>query len=170
MTVTAEITVYGVRDALKALRDMDPKCRAEAVRKVKSAGAELTGIARENYPGFVPLRGWSKGGRLGYNPGKVAQGVKIQVGGRAPKGADTFPVVTLVQQNAGGALFDIAGLRGGARPGRNGPNPSFLEALGQYGKAQRGMWRSIGRIREAAYGGILRAVTEVAAETGRKVA
>lgn len=171
MTVQADIEVYGLRDALKVLRDLDPEARKAAVKKIKSAGGELAAIGRENYPGFVPLRGWSKGGRLGYDPGRVAAGVQVQVGGRTPKGADFFPLVTLVQRNAGGALYDLAGLRGGTKPGRlRGPNPAFLEALnGKYGTAQRGMWRSVRRIRERSYGAMLSAIKEVAAEAGRKL-
>lgn len=171
MTVEAEIQVYGLRDALKVLRELDPESRKAAVKKVKSAGGELASIGRENYPTFTPLRGWSKGGRLGYQPSKVASGVQVQVGGRAPKGGDSFPLVTLVQRNAGGALFDLAGLRGGTKPGRlRGPNPAFLEALnGKYGTSQRGMWRSVRRIRETSYGAMLAAINEVAADAGRKL-
>lgn len=167
------VEVYGVREALAELRKLSPEARREAVSKVKAASGPLVAEARKPYPGFTPLRGWGagqNGGRLGYVPSKVAKGVQVQVGGRTPRGADSFPVVTLIQRDAGGALFDIAGLRGGSRPGRNGPNPTFIRALeANYGKAQRGMWRNIRQIREIGYQGILAACNEVAAAANRRL-
>jgi hypothetical protein len=159
-----------VREALAELYKLSPACRREAVAKIKSAGNELVALGRENFPGAQPLRGWAPTGRLGYKATKVRNGVKIEVGGRTPRGADAFNIVTMVQRDAGGALFDIAGLRNGASPGRNGPNPSFIRNLdANYGKAQRGMWRNIGRIRDRAQDGIIKAVQEVAASANRRL-
>lgn len=173
MSIEAEIQVYGVREALAELHKLGPACRREAVNKIKGAGTELVALGRENYPGARPLRGWGegqRGGRLGYKATKVRNGVKVEVGGRTPRGATAFPVVTLVQKDAGGALFDIAGLRNGANPGRRGPNPSFIRNLdANYGRAQRGMWRNVARIRDRAQDGIIKAVTEVAASTNRRL-
>lgn len=173
MTISTDIQVYGVRDSLAELRRIDPACRREAVTKIKAAGTELVALGRENYPASPPLRGWGegqRGGRLAYKATKVRNGVKIEVGGRTPRGANAFPIVTMVQKDAGGALFDIAGLRNGANPGRRGPNPSFIRNLdANYGRAQRGMWRNIARIRDRAQDGIIKAVTEVAASTNRRL-
>lgn len=170
MAVETTVNIYGLRDSLAVLRQLDPEQRKAAVRKMKAAGSELTAIGKENYPTFVPLRGWSTGGRLGYSPAAVRRGVQVQVGGRQPRKADSYAVITLVQKNAGGALFDIAGLRGGTVPGRRGPNPSFIAALdGRYGKSQRGMWRSIRRIADTGYTALLAAANEVAASANRKL-
>lgn len=173
MSVTASVEVYGVRDALAELRRLDPECRREAVRKVKAAGGPLVNLARAPYPTSQPLRGWGqgqRGGRLAYRPTRVRNGVKLEVGGRTPRGANAFPVVTLVQRDAGGALFDIAGLRNGASPGRRGPNPTFIKALdAKYGRSQRGAWRNIGQIRDEAQESIIAAVTEVAAAASRRL-
>lgn len=167
------IEVYGVRDALAELRRLSPNARREAVSKVRAAGSGLVTLGKEPYPGFKPLRGWGsgeRGGRLGYVPSRAKGGVRIEVGGRTPRGADAFNIVTLIQRDAGAALYDIAGLRGGTRPGRRGPNPTFVKALNiKYGNAQRGMWRNIGKIRDTAEEGIIKAVTEVAASANRRL-
>jgi hypothetical protein len=173
MSVTASVEVYGVREALAELRKLSPECRREAVNKVKAAGRPLVALGQANYPTVKPLRGWGageRGGRLGYKATKVRNGVKVEVGGRTPRGANAFNVVTLVQKDAAGALFDIAGLRNGASPGRRGPNPTFIKALdANYGRSQRGMWRNIAKIRDEAQDAIIGAVTEVAASTNRRL-
>jgi hypothetical protein len=100
------------------------------------------------------------------------------VGGRSF--GQSYAIVTIVQKNAGGALFDIAGLRNGSqgvggtdRLGRNredSQSKAFLDNLNaSYGRAQRGMWRKIKAIRELADGELMKALEEVAAETNRKL-
>jgi len=108
----------------------------------------------------------------------VDQGVQVQVGGRSV--GNSYAVVTIIQKNAGGALFDIAGLRKGAqgvsgtdRLGRvRKPEQSdaFLHNLNAaFGEAQRGMWRKIRVIREMADKELMSALEEVAAQVNRKL-
>ena len=182
MPVSAEIEVFGVRDALRELGKIDKKQRFAAVNKIKSASGELVALARENYPSDAfmndVMKGWSKGGRLGYSKAAADKGVTVQVGGRSI--GNSYAVVTIIQKNAGAALYDIAGLRNGAkgvgstdRLGRvRQPQQSkaFLETLtAAYGPAQRGMWRNIRRIRELATGQLMKALEDVAAEVNRKL-
>lgn len=173
MAVTASVEVYGVKKALKELGDIDKKQRFKAVNKVKAAGNELVQVARSTYPsdpvlvseaGYVS---WSPNGRLGYSKAKVDKGVVIKVGGRSY--GNTYAIVTLVQQNPGGALFDIAGFADGSYS--KGPQgDAFISKLNrQYGKAQRGMWRRIASIRNIGNDAILKALEEVVAETNRKL-
>lgn len=182
MPAEASIEVFGVRDALRELGSIDPKLRFKAIGKVKAASAEMLAAARENYPADGDLQetleGWSKKGRLGYSKSAVDRGVQVQVGGRSR--GNSYAVVTIIQKNAGGALFDIAGLRDGSkgvgstdRLGRQrDPQQSkaFLDTLNSaYGRAQRGMWRSIVKIRELSAGALMKALDEVAAEVNRKL-
>jgi hypothetical protein len=182
MGVSAEINVYGVREALKELGQMDKTLRFKAVSKIKGASGEMLAVARSTYPDNTYLadvmRGWSKGGRLGYDKKKVDAGVTVQVGGRAR--GDSYAIVTIIQKNAGGALFDIAGLRKGAqgvggtdRLGRKREDvqsEKFLKTLdGAFGQAQRGMWRKIAIIREMANKELMSALEEVAAQVNRKL-
>jgi len=182
VVATTSIEVYGVRDALKELGKIDKTLRFKAQNRLKAAGAELSNIARETYPSNQQinndLRGWSQKGRLGYDKPKVDKGVQIQIGGRSFGNA--YAVVTLVQKDPGGALFDIAGLRDGAAGGggkdkkgrRRDPDQSqaFLDVLNaNYGKAQRGMWRKVKTIRELASVEILKACEDIMEMVNRKL-
>jgi hypothetical protein len=182
MPVSAEISVFGVRDALKELGQMDKTLRFKAISKIKGASGEMLAVARSQYPDNQQLQdvmpGWSTKGRLGYDKKKVDQGVQVQVGGRSI--GNSYAVVTIIQKNAGGALFDIAGLRDGSqgvggtdRLGRNresSQSDAFLDNLNAaFGKAQRGMWRKIRVIREMADKELMSALEEVAAQVNRKL-
>lgn len=182
MPVGAEISVYGVRDALKELGQMDKTLRFKAVSKIKGASGEMLAVARSQYPDNSQLQdvmpGWSTKGRLGYDKKNVDKGVQVVVGGRSY--GNSYAIVTIVQKNAGGALFDIAGLRNGSegvggtdRLGRNredSQSEAFLRNLNSaFGKAQRGMWRKIKVIRELADKELMNALEEVAAQVNRKL-
>lgn len=182
MPVGAEISVFGVRDALKELGQMDKTLRFKAVSKIKGASGEMLAVARSQYPDNSQLQdvmpGWSTKGRLGYDKKNVDKGVQVVVGGRSF--GNSYAIVTIVQKNAGGALFDIAGLRNGSegvggtdRLGRNredSQSEAFLRNLNSaFGKAQRGMWRKIKVIRELADKELMNALEEVAAQVNRKL-
>lgn len=171
MSVEATIEVYGVRETLAELRRIDPVLRVKAVNKIKAAGSELTQIGAAQYTTDTGLRGWSRTGRLGYDPSRVRKGVKIQVGGRTPRGAKAFPIVTLIQANPGGTLWDIAGLRGGSK-GRGGTKgrPNFVDELNRrHGPAQRGLWRAKDQISDSATDKLVEALDDVAAQVNRKL-
>lgn len=182
MAASAEINVYGVREALKELGQIDKTLRFKAISKIKGASGEMLAVARSTYPDNSQLEdvmsGWSKKGRLGYDKKKVDSGVTVQVGGRSF--GDAYSVVTIIQKNAGGALFDIAGFDNGAqgvggtdRLGRNredSQSDAFLRNLNlSFGKAQRGMWRKIKVIREVADKELMKALEDVAAQVNRKL-
>lgn len=156
MGVTASTEIYGLKAALNELGKIDSKTRFKAINQIKASGNQMVSTVSQTYPDFPPLRGMtqSKGGtaRLGYDPNKVRKGVQIQVGGR--QRGTTVPMVTLIQKNAGGALFDIAGLRD--------RSSQFVRQLdANYGKAQRGMWRQRAYIYEQATKDILEAIEQV---------
>lgn len=181
MPVGASVEVFGVRDALKELGQIDKTLRFKAISKIKGASGEMLAVARSTYPDNTTLQGamsgWSTKGRLGYDKKDVDKGVQVMVGGRS-RGA-SYAIVTIVQKNAGGALFDIAGLRNGGegvsgvdRLGRNredSQTDAFLDNLNRFGKAQRGMWRKIKVIREMADKELMAALEEVAAQVNRKL-
>lgn len=182
MAATAEIEVYGVRDALKELGQIDKTLRFKAQARMKAAGAELQNVARTTYPDNGKLQGdlpgWSTKGRLGYDKTKVDKGVQIVIGGRSYGNA--YAVITLVQKDPGGALFDIAGLQNGSqgagskdkkgRARKPEQSEAFLAILNhEYGRAQRGMWRKIKTIRELASKEILKACEDIMEQVNRKL-
>jgi hypothetical protein len=173
MGVSASVEVFGVRDALKELGQIDKKQRFKAIAKVKAAGGPLADAAREKYasdPVLVNEAGnvsWSSKGRLGYSKAAADKGVQIVVGGRSR--GDAYAIVTIVQKNPGAAMYDIAGFADGKySQGKSGDE--FINVLNRkYGKAQRGMWRNIGVIRKIGTDQIMAALEEVAAEVNRKL-
>ena len=172
MAVNAEIQVYGVKAALKELGEIDKKQRFKAVNKVKSAAKPMIEEARKRYPETSDIQGamsgWSTKGRLGYDKPKVDKGVVVQVGGRSR--GDSYAIVTLIQKDPGGALYDIAGFANGAQGKGEAQGDQFIENLNRgFGKAQRGMWRSVTVIRQLADKAITEALQEVMAEVNRKL-
>lgn len=170
MPVSADVQVFGVRDSLKVLGEIDKKQRLAAIARIKSSANELVALAREMYPDEPPLSGMGNPGRLQYDPAKVARGVQVQVGGRLRFGE--APLVTLIQKNAGGALYDMAGLASNSRSkARNAGQRAFTANLTEKtGKtAQRGMWRNVRKIRDKGYDAILKALEQVTAQANRKL-
>jgi mRNA-degrading endonuclease RelE of RelBE toxin-antitoxin system len=164
MSATIHTEISGLKAALVELGKLDSKTKFKAMNKIKAAGADMVNEVSNRYPEQLPLSGMApskKGGtRLAYDVKKVRKGVTIQVGGRSKNG--NIPLVTLIQKNAGGAFFDLAGLRDGGS--------QFVKDLdGRYGKAQRGMWRSRAYIYGQATKDILDAIQEVMAQVNRKI-
>jgi hypothetical protein len=70
------------------------------------------------------------------------------------------PLVTLVQKDAAGALFSMAGNAGGV-----GQFSKLLTNI--FGRPQRGLWRSRAFIQEQGTADIMKAVDEVIADANR---
>jgi len=164
MSVTATTEIYGLKQALAELQKIDSKTKFQAVNKIKAGGAAMVAEVASRYPDTPPLSGMAptrKGGaRLAYDPKKVRKGVTIQVGGRARNGSS--PLVTLIQKDAGGAFYDIAGLR-------DHSSVVVQELDARYSKAQRGMWRARAYIYGQATKDILNAIEEVLAQVNRNL-
>jgi hypothetical protein len=141
--------VKGVRASLATLRKLDPDSRKAAVATLKAAGQPMVQVARLNFPIQPPLSGMGNSGRLQYSPGRVRQQVSISVGGRAPRGANRWPAVTLIQRNAGGAIYSMAGMSNDIHSRATNAGQEQFSSLLQrrYGDGQRGMWKQVRLIR-----------------------
>jgi hypothetical protein len=164
MSATISTEIYGLKATLAELNKIDSKTKFQAVNKIKASGSQMVNQVSATYPDKAPLSGMAQGrksaGRFSYDPKKVRKGVTIQVGGRSVRG--TIPLVTLIQKNAGGAIFDIAGLRDGSSV--------FVRNLNAYyGRAQRGMWREAKYIYGQATQDILKAVEDVLKSVNRNL-
>jgi hypothetical protein len=173
MSLETSIETFGVRDALKALREVGPEVRAQAVNYVKRETSAMLVPARNAYPTTVRLRGWSRSGRLGYDGAKVQSGVQTVVGGRTPRGANAFPILTIVQKNAAGALYSLAGMQNGSKANPATPRATtiaFINSLNaKHARAQRGLWEARGDIRKIASESVNDALDEVARRVDRKL-
>lgn len=174
MAVNANIEVYGVRNALRELGQIDKKAKFKVINKVKAEAKPLIDQARSSYPNDPVLTDsqgnvtWRPGGRLGYSKRTADKGVQVQVGGR--NFGNAYSIITLIQKNPGAAMFDIAGLNNG-NSGKGGPRgEAFIKKLNDdYGKAQRGMWRNIRQIRELANKSMIDALDDVMKEVNKNL-
>lgn len=135
----AQGRVTGVRETLAALKQFDPQLERDLRKEIRSIVSPLRSEAQRRIPSAPPLSGWTRG-RYAFDGGAARAGVRVQVGGRASKRKRVWPLVTLKQTNAGGAVFDIAGRRssGSSPAGR-----AFIAGLNRrHGRASRSMWKA----------------------------
>ena len=112
--VDAQIT--GAKEAIIALRKIDPEYRKDFNRDAKQIAAPLVNAAKAAYP-QMPLsrmsKAWVQNGRelLPWVASKVRSGVKLKTSTRRNQAS----VIYITQSNPAGAIFDIAGQ---ANPGK----------------------------------------------------
>ena len=165
MSLATSVEITGLKQAMTELGKMDKSARFKAAAKIKASSPALLENVRAQFPadiGVTTIHGWAPskkgGGRLAYDKAKVDKGVQIVIGGRARPGVT--PLVTLVQKDAAGALFSMAGNAGGV-----GQFSKLLTNV--FGRPQRGLWRSRAFIQEQGTADIMKAVDEVIADANR---
>ena len=83
-SVTVDVTVLGIKDALKQINSIDPKLRRAITKEYKSIVAPIVKSAQDAYPELPPMSGWSRAYKsLGaWDAGKVKKGVQAKVNTR----------------------------------------------------------------------------------------
>jgi hypothetical protein len=110
MPAAAKIEVVGVKDTIKALRQIDPEHRKEFNKSIRGVVAPMIGAAKSAYP-FQPMSGmsrsWTQGAsqKFPWDASKVRSGVKVKTSTRR----NANSVVYITQGNVGGAIFEVAG-------------------------------------------------------------
>jgi hypothetical protein len=147
MPVDVTLEVTGVAEALKALAKADPELRKAVIKDMKQAATPLQAAARSLLPDR-PLRNWY-GWQGGYNLGKAQKGIKVTFKGGKVKGksADHFPLLSLRQTDAGGAIYEMAGRAGGKGRKSEGEarGAAMIAKLNTYGTASRTLWPAVER-------------------------
>jgi hypothetical protein len=155
-----ELQVTGVAEALKALQKADPELRKAVIKDMKAAAAPLEAAARANVPAR-PLTNWY-GWKGGFDQGKAQKGIKAAFrGGKVKgKGGDHFPLLSLRQTNAGGAIFEMAGRAGGSGKGSEGAarGQAMIAKLNESGTASRTLWPAVERGMPAVEAALLEAI------------
>ena len=137
MTASAGIEVYGVKNAVKELRKIDPEYRKQFNRDAKNVVAPAVEDAKSRYPQQF-LSGmkftWAPKGRIKfpYDQQKAQRGVGFKVD-TSKKNQGT---VVIIQKDPAAAIIDMAGKRGGS--GNRGTN--FVSQLARFGAPSRIMW------------------------------
>lgn len=147
------IVLTGISETIKALDEFDK----DAVKRFNNVVASELNTAKTKAKGFIPasaMSGWTakdvikpgknvRGG-AGFPPfdqGKVVKGIRTtRKQGKARKGDYTTSAGALIQQDAAGAIFEIAG--------RKGAKGQFVRNLDRFGKASRGIWRAVDEERQ----------------------
>lgn len=143
--------VYGVRDTLAALKDIEPKLKREAMKSIRDAARPMAAMIETQIPTSAPLRGMDNDGRLGW--GRVSRKVTTKVGGRRSHSKDEWPLVSFALKSAPLQLFDMAG-----RKGRNHLDEMLTP---KFGPASRAAWRTEEPFREQTQRAILEAIKEM---------
>lgn len=142
--------VYGVRETLAALKDIEPALRKEAMKSIRDAARPMKAAIEAKLPTQAPLSHMDNDGRLGWR--NADRRVKIKVGGRKGRGRDEWPLLRLSLVSAPISLFDMAG--------RKTSNP-LASQLNRYGDASRAAWAVDLQLREEAQKAVLEAIKEM---------
>lgn len=154
--------VIGLNETMKILRKADKvlykEARKEVIKSadpiVKDARARLMPQAPENW------RGW----RGGYSRGAASRGIRARLRNERVTGFTvTRTIFEVVQNNAGGAIYDNAGSRGNYTPPvQRGANfVDKLDRLSGY-SAQRALWPAAVKNRDKVHDSFKRATFNMA--------
>ena len=145
MSIGATMKVQGVTGALTTLRKLDPEFQKQVRKDIRAAARPLQQKAREYVPLEPPLSGFSRswtrstGGTVaGWNArGKTRNKVVIKTGGKR-RSDGTYLLVAVVQTDAMGAIFDMAGRK--TDDGNVASGAAMIRNLNKIRGASRGMW------------------------------
>jgi hypothetical protein len=143
MTTTTNITVFGVKEALKELRNIDPDLRKQINVKAKDIAKPATDAIKAQYPAKL-LSGmsskWNSRGRqlFPYDQTAARKGVVVTV----DTGRKSRSVIRIDQKNPAAAIIDMAGKQGGKNP----QGAAFIGNLtALFGQPSRVMWPTYDR-------------------------
>jgi len=109
------VEVFGVQEALKELRDLEPKLYQRLTRDLKQSAGPLAKAVGMEFP-QMPLLNWGgDGSRKGrsrfpsYNDNLARSKVRTAVSTRQPRNKNEHGILRIQQMDAGGAVYDSAG-------------------------------------------------------------
>lgn len=104
MPGSAKVEVVGVKETLRALRELDPEYKRQFNKDIRGVVAPMVSAAKSAYP-MLPISGMARqwSGRLPWNAQKVRSGVKVKSSTRR----NANSVVYISQGSAAGAIFEV---------------------------------------------------------------
>jgi len=122
MTPDVNVSVVGVKDAIRSLNKIEPGLRKQFQAEVTQIAQPAIQEAQRRYSAAgVPLSGmqyrWNNRGRqlFPYNPAKAIKGVKVKLEGDRRVTA----TIVITQSDAGTAVFEAAGRANANRLGNS---------------------------------------------------
>jgi len=116
--VKSSTKVIGLDETLRQLKKVEPDVYKAMVKDVKKIAGPTVKKIQQDYPSndWVDshMHNFRKG-RLKYDASKVRRGVKLKVGNTGHRSLSSlkksYPLVSIVQTDAAGILFDMAGVK-----------------------------------------------------------
>lgn len=182
----SKVQVTGMRETLRALRQLDPELRKQTVKEIRTVARGIATEAKGLLPKQPPMSGWQtqpstrgaykngqlqpmvRGGR-GWMPWANPQRlVKVDIGRqRGQARRNEWTVARIVSLSPAAQVFEFAG-RGTPRnysPTRD----QFIRNLDRYGQPGRSLWTAVDRNAPAAQRAIIAALRNAEATINRQI-
>lgn len=161
-----KIQIYGVKEALKELKSIDPELRKDINREAKSLAEPVTKSAKQSYPTKYlsgMQRKWVSRGRqlFPYDQNKARKGVVLKI----DTGKRNEGTIVIIQKDPAAAIVDMAGKAGGS----NARGGMFINNLSAYGQPSRVMWPAYEHNAAAVEKGFSELVEKLMETVGRNV-
>ena len=97
--------VYGVRETLAEIKNIDKALYFESIKQIKDATKPLQGAIAMEFGQGSPLSGMEHRGRTGWKTPKIT----AKFGGRKDKTVDSWGLVKIIVSSASAQIVDLAG-------------------------------------------------------------
>ena len=134
----AQTSVYGVRETLAELKQLDKAAFFEAIKEIKRAARPMQAAMQAGIPHDPPLSGMARG-RLAWS-GRAK--VDVKYGGRKDRRKDEWPLLKLSLNDGAAVVFDMAG--------KVTRSPFTEQLSSRHGGPSRAMWRPDDQIKREA--------------------
>jgi|688.fasta_scaffold65538_7 hypothetical protein len=167
MTTDTTIQVFGVKEALKELRELDPQLRKDLNKKAKEVVKPATDAIKNAYPNKYlsgMSRSWTQRGNKKFPYDRAAAqkavGLKIDTGKR------NQGTIVIIQKDPAASIIDMAGKAGGQSP----QGARFVDAItAQFGPPSRVMWPTYERNADAVERNMVDLVEELMDTIGKRL-
>jgi hypothetical protein len=167
MATTTTVNVYGAKEAIRELANVDKVRRRQLTKDAKKIAAPVTDAAKNNYPAEYlsgMSRSWTQRGnqKFPYSQTNARKGIGVKVSASRKDSG----VITIIQKDPAASIIDMAGKAGGQSP----QGARFVQTLTlMFGPPSRVMWPAYenneGRVERE----IIELVEEVAREVNRRL-
>lgn len=150
--------VYGVREAMAELKQLDAKLYHKSQQRMKSAAQKMSKSIDKSFPAQSPFAGrnrdgWTHNGRTSWTQGHKTS---IVYGGRRYRRGDRdWPLVRIIARGAAAEMWDMAG------------SGKLAEALD--GSPSRGVWPAAHANRDEADAALRKAADDVAKQVNARL-
>jgi hypothetical protein len=156
MPAQIKAEVYGLRETMAQLRQLDKELYKAAMAEMKQAAEPLKMAIHQSFPSQAPLSGFDHNGRTGWSKRKKPA---VKFGGRKYKSGKGWPLLRILVNDAPGQISDMAD---------NGSLGANLSA--RYGGASRFVYKQEAKLTQETVAAIVAAGERAAAEMNRNLA